>query len=78
VQRALLWFRRAAKLGHDGSYLEIAKHFLNNENDPGKAMHFLNRVCKSNRVSEAEIEEAKLLDTCKKRTAISRKGSTLQ
>jgi TPR repeat protein len=60
-QRALSWFKRAVKLGDDGSNLEIAKLYFQNERNPSKAIAFLEKVCKSNRVTEGELEQAKQL-----------------
>jgi len=60
-QRALSWFRRAVKLGSDDSNLEIAKHYLQNERDLGRAVPYLNKVCRSDRVTEDSAEEAKQL-----------------
>jgi TPR repeat protein len=60
-QRALAWFRRAVRLGDDSSNLDIAKHYLQNESDLRKAIGYLTKVCRSDRVSEAEEEEAMLL-----------------
>jgi TPR repeat protein len=57
-QRALSWFRRAVKLGSDDSNLEIAKHYLQNGRDLNRAILYLNKVCHSNRVTEASAEEA--------------------
>jgi len=57
-RRALEWFFRAVKLGDDGANLEIAKHFLNNERNPKKAIPHFERVVKSKWVSEADSEEA--------------------
>jgi TPR repeat protein len=60
-QRSLYWFRRAVALGNEESNLEIAKHFLNNENAPRKAISYLKRVTASQRITEAGLEEAALL-----------------
>jgi uncharacterized protein len=60
-QRALAWFRRAVRLGNDSSNLNIAKHFLQNESNLRIAIGYLTKVSQSNRVSEAEEEEAKRL-----------------
>jgi TPR repeat protein len=59
-KRALAWFHRAVKLGNDDSNLDIAKHYLK-ERDPKKAIPFLNRVCRSDRVTEATSKKAKRL-----------------
>jgi TPR repeat protein len=59
--RALKWFQRAVKLGDDDSNLEIAKHYLVNGNDSRSAVSYLKKVCRSNRVTEASVKEAKLL-----------------
>jgi len=60
VLHALTWFHKAAKLGYEGANLEIAKHYILNQ-DPRKAIACLNRVIRSSRVSEADVEEAKSL-----------------
>ena len=60
-KRALSWFQRAVKLGDDGSNLEIAMHYLRDERDPRKAASYLDKVCRSARVSEGEMEKAKRL-----------------
>jgi TPR repeat protein len=57
-QRALAWFRRAIRLGNDSSNLDFAKHYLQNESDLRKAIGYLIKVSRSDRVSEAEQEEA--------------------
>jgi TPR repeat protein len=67
-KRALAWFRRAIKLGEDGSNLDIAKHYLQNELNLRKAIQYLVKVCQSDRVSEAEEEEAlRLLKSTEKK-----------
>ena len=58
--QALAWFKRAVRLGNHGSYLEIAKHYLRNE-QTGRAAQYLRKVCQSHRVAEVEVEEAKAL-----------------
>lgn len=66
-KRALEWFQRAVRLGDDESNLEIAKHYLRNENDPVKAIRHLEKLSRSSWVSEAGAEEAtKLLKHAKK------------
>lgn len=69
---ALLWFEKAVLLGDEGSNLEIAKHYLREGNVP-KAIGFLNKVCGSQSISEADMEEAKLLLKKAKKTP-SKKG----
>lgn len=72
-QRALSWFFRAVKLGDDGSNLEIAKHYLRNDRDPGKAIRYLKKVFSSDRVAEIEAQEAKqLLKEVKKELGTSK------
>jgi TPR repeat protein len=58
---ALSWFKKAVNLGDDGSNLEIAKHYLRSEHDPSRAIGYLDKVCRSNRVAEVELEEANRL-----------------
>jgi TPR repeat protein len=60
-QRALRWFQRAVKLGNEDSNLDIAKHYLLNTQDPQNAIPYLEKVCQSDRVTEASAEEAKRL-----------------
>jgi TPR repeat protein len=57
-KRALGWFQRAVRLGDDEANLEIAKHYLRNESNRHKAIHHLEKVCQSNWVTEAGVEEA--------------------
>jgi TPR repeat protein len=57
-KRALSWFRRAAKMGDHEANLEIAKYYIRDEKTPRKAIPHLERVCRSNRVTEAGSEEA--------------------
>ena len=57
-KRALSWFRKAVKLGDDEAHLEIAKLYLQNEDDPAKAIPHLQKVCQSDWVTEAGQEEA--------------------
>jgi predicted RNase H-like HicB family nuclease len=67
-QRSLAWFRRAARMGNDSSNLEIAKYYLRNERNLRKAIGYLKRVCQSDRVTEADEEEAaRLLKTAQKK-----------
>jgi TPR repeat protein len=60
-ERALSWFRRAVKLGNDESNLEIAKYYLHGKRNPKKAIIHLEKVRRSEMVSEASAEEAKRL-----------------
>jgi TPR repeat protein len=60
-RRALSWFKRAAKMGDDEANLEIAKHYLENENSPRRALPYLRRVVNSIWVTEAGTEEATIL-----------------
>lgn len=61
MRLALTWFEKAVKLGDDGSNVEIAKYYLRSQHNPKKAITYLNRVCRSNRVAEVELEEANRL-----------------
>ena len=71
-KRALSWFRRAVKMGDDEANLEIAKYYLENENSPRMAIPHLERVCRSNRVTEAGAEEAeRLLNQARKKLKLS-------
>ena len=69
LRRALQWFRKAVRLGDDESRIEIAKHYLRNKRNPGKAIPHLEKVRQSNWVTEAGVEEAtKLLKQAKKQS----------
>ena len=59
--RALSWFKRAVKMGDDEANLEIAKHYIVNENRPRRALPYLRKVVNSNWVTEAGAEEATIL-----------------
>jgi TPR repeat protein len=68
-RRALEWFKRAVKLGDAEANLEIAKYYLEVEKSSVKAAPYLEKVCGSNRVTEAGLEEARgLLRRLKGRT----------
>lgn len=60
---ALKWFQRAVSLGNDASNLEIAKYYLWRGDDASLAMGYLQKVCQSDLVSEAENQEANELLT---------------
>ncbi len=67
MKLALTWFEKAVKLGEDSSNVEIAKYHLRVQHDPKKAIGYLNKVCRSNRVAEVEAEEAnRLLNQARK------------
>ncbi|HEV1993457.1 MAG TPA: tetratricopeptide repeat protein [Candidatus Acidoferrum sp.] len=67
-KKALSWFRRAVKIGDDEANLEIAKYYIENENNPRKAIPHLEKVCRSNWVTKAGAEEAaKLLKQARKK-----------
>lgn len=57
-KRAVQWFKKAVRLGDDEANLDIAKYCLEHEHNPVKAIHHLEKVLRSNRVSEAGMEEA--------------------
>ena len=59
--RALEWFRKAVRLGDDEANLEIAKHYLEVEQSPERAIPHLRKVRASSCVSEAGLEEANAL-----------------
>ena len=61
LQRALHWFQRAVDLGDDDANLEIAKIYLRNEQDCRKAIPYLQRVRRSQMVTEHSQEEAQRL-----------------
>jgi TPR repeat protein len=60
-KQALGWFQRAVRLGDEDSNLDVAKHYLLNAHDPKSAIPYLEKVCQSDRVTEASAEEAKRL-----------------
>ncbi len=71
-KKALSWFRRAVKMGDDEANLEIAKYYLGKENNMRKAIPHLERVYRSNRVTEAGAEEAaRLLSQARKKLKLS-------
>ena len=59
--RALLWFHRAVRLGDADANLNIAKVYLRNKRDLGKATHYLNKTSKSRLATEGSREEARHL-----------------
>jgi hypothetical protein len=59
-------------MGDDEANLEIAKYYLGKENNPRKAIPHLERVYRSNRVTEAGAEEAaRLLNQARKKLKLS-------
>lgn len=60
-RQALPWFHRAISLGDDDSALEIAKYYLTIKGDRERTIRYLTKVCRSDRATEASIEEAKRL-----------------
>ncbi|PYU60163.1 MAG: hypothetical protein DMG56_08640 [Acidobacteria bacterium] len=67
-RRALQWFKKAVRLGDDEAKLEIAKYYLEVEHNPERAIPHLKKVCESNCVTEAGLEEAsRLLERERKR-----------
>jgi len=67
-KKALAWFRRAVEMGDDQTNLEIAKYYIGDERSPRKAIPHLERVCRSNRVTEAGAEEtAQLLKQARRK-----------
>jgi TPR repeat protein len=68
-KRALDWFRKAVRLGDDEANLEIALHYLHNERNSAKAIPHLEKVCKSNHVTQAGAEKAsRMLKKIKKQS----------
>jgi TPR repeat protein len=57
--RAQEWFRKAVAMGDEESNLEIAKFYLSLKRNPIKAARYLKIVARSNRCTEAGVEEAK-------------------
>jgi|ERR1051326_2495612 TPR repeat protein len=60
IQRALSWFKKAVAMGDDDANLQIAKIYLALR-EYETAMPYLNRILGSNTVTEANLEQAKLL-----------------
>ncbi len=60
-ERAVRWFKKAVRLGDDEANLDIAKYYLGQERNQVKAIRHLEKVLRSNRVSEAGMEEATAL-----------------
>ena len=60
LNRAIWWLKRAVKLGDDDANLNIAKIHLRGRHQE-KAIHYLDKACKSRRVTEGSKEEARLL-----------------
>jgi TPR repeat protein len=61
LSRAIWWFRRAVKSGDDDANLNIAKVYLGRSRNLAKAAEYLNKVCKSKRVTTGAKEEARQL-----------------
>ncbi len=61
VARALLWLHRAVELGDADANLNIAKIYLYNKRDLGRAIQYLNKTCKSGHATEGSKEEARAL-----------------
>jgi TPR repeat protein len=61
VKRAERWFQRAVDLGFEDSNLDIAKLFLDQANDPRKAILYLNRVLRLVPGWKPDKEEARRL-----------------
>ncbi len=63
LNRALAWFRRAVKLRDGDANLNIARIYLHNKQNAGKAVHYLNKAyrAKSNEITQQSREEAKNL-----------------
>jgi TPR repeat protein len=59
-KRALRWFEKAIELGDEDARLDIAKLYIRQQNT-GKAIPYLEKVLKSENVTEASAEEAKFL-----------------
>lgn len=61
LSRAIWWLKRAVKLGDDDANLNIAKIYLRPRRNLAKAEDYLNKVCKSKRVTRGSKEEARQL-----------------
>ena len=61
MNRALAWFKKSVRAGNVGANLEIAKHYMENEKNPRRALAYLQRLLTSRVVSEVDLEEAKRL-----------------
>jgi TPR repeat protein len=58
LKRSLEWFHKAVRSGDEEANLEIGKHYLFNEHNLAKAILHLEKVCHSDCVTEAGMEEA--------------------
>jgi len=61
VDRALVWFRRAIRLGDDNANVNIARIYLNQKGQPARALPYLKKVLKSPYATENAKEEASRL-----------------
>jgi TPR repeat protein len=61
LKRAVQWFKKSVRLGNEEANLEIAKYYLGHEHNQVKAIRHLEKVLRSNTVSEAGMEEAMAL-----------------
>ena len=61
IDRALMWFRRAVRLGDGDASLEIAKIYLKIKPDLKKALYYLHKVLRAKYVTEWSKDEAKRL-----------------
>jgi uncharacterized protein len=61
LSRAMWWLKQAVKLGDDDANLNIAKVYLRRRRNLAKAEEYLNKVCKSKRVTRGSKEEARQL-----------------
>jgi uncharacterized protein len=69
-KKALVWFRRAVKLGDGDANLEIAKIYLRDQGEGGRAIPYLRRTIRARvaAVTDGSRREAKrLLEQCKKK-----------
>ena len=61
LSRALLWLRRAVDLGDGDANLQIAKIYLGNKLNQGKAIHYLKITCLAANATRGSREEARKL-----------------
>ncbi len=58
---AIMWFRRAARLGDGDANLNIAQIYLRNKRDRQKAVRYLQKTIDAKYVTDGSVEEARKL-----------------
>ena len=60
-QTAIMWYKRAVRLGDGDANLNIARIYLRNSRDRQKAIHYLKKTINAAYVTDGSIEEARKL-----------------